>query len=280
MNVLVAGCGYVGTSLGLRLAAAGHTVWGLRRDPSGLPASIRPVPADLAQPSALTALPAGLDAVVYAASAGGFDDASYRAAYVEGPAHLLAALEAQGHRVRRVVFVSSTGVYAQQDGSFVDENAPCEAKDFSAMRLLQGERLLRAGPYPATVLRLGGIYGPGRTRLIDDIAAGRATIASGPPRYANRIHRDDAAGAIAHLLSIGEPADLYLGVDDDPADEADVIRWLAARLGVPVPPVAPGAAAPPGRRGNKRCLNARLRAAGYAFVYPTFREGYGALLRP
>lgn len=282
MRVLIAGCGYVGSELGRRLAAAGHEAYGLRRDPSSLPASIRPVAADLGDAGALraaldAALPTGFDAVVYAAAADGFDEARYRAAYVDGPRRLLDALLARGATVRRFVFVSSTGVYAQQDGSWVDEDTPAEPPEFSGRALRDGERAVLAGPYPATVLRLGGIYGPGRTRLVDAVRTGAARAREG--LFTNRIHRDDAAGALAHLLGLDAPAPLYLGVDDEPAEEPVILDWLADRLGVPRPPR--DAAAPRDgleRRGNKRCRNARLRAAGYAFHFPTFREGFAALL--
>ncbi len=131
------------------------------------------------------------------------------------------------------------------------------------------------------VLRLSGIYGPGRTRLLDLVRSGRATYPPGPPRYANRIHRDDAAGVLAHLLRLPSPAPLYLGVDDAPVDLAEVLTFLAVELDAPLPrleeaPSVPGTASP--ERTSKRCSNALLRAAGYRFRYPTYREGYGALL--
>ncbi len=277
MNVLIAGCGYVGTELGAQLAAAGHVALGLRRDPSGLPDPIRRVAADLGDASALaSALPRGLDAVVYAAAAGGFDEARYRAAYVDGPRNLMDVLAARREPVRRFVFVSSTGVYAQQDGSWVDEDTPAEPREFSGRALLEGERAVLAGPFAATVLRLGGIYGPGRTRLVESVRRGAARARAG--LFTNRIHRDDAAGALAHLLALAAPAPLYLGVDDEPAAEADVLAFIADRLGVPRPPQDPGV--PLDRlehRGNKRCRNARLRASGYVFRFPTFREGYASL---
>jgi nucleoside-diphosphate-sugar epimerase len=145
--------------------------------------------------------------------------------------------------------------------------------------MLEAERLLASAA--GVALRLGGIYGPGRTRLIDGVRAGRATIRPGPPRWTNRIHRDDAAGALRHLIGCalaGAALEaVYVGVDDEPADDAVVLRWLSQRLGAPPPPGADDAA-PPGRSGNKRCRNARLRATGYAFAYPSFREGYGALI--
>lgn len=278
MTVLIAGCGYVGTELGLRLARAGHVVHGLRRDPSRLPPAIRPVAADLGDAASLQAVPRGLAAIVYASSAGGFDEARYRAAYVDGPRRLLDLLAARGEDVRRFVFVSSTGVYARQDGAWVDEATPPEPDDFSGRALLEGERAVAAGPFPSVTLRLGGIYGPGRTRIIDSVRRGEARVRPGT-LYTNRIHRDDAAGALAHLLALEAPAPLYLGVDDEPAAEADVYAWLAQRLGVPPPRPDPAVPAERlERRGNKRCRNALLRASGYVFTYPTFREGYAALI--
>ncbi len=277
-RILIAGCGYVGTRLAGLLTEAGHQVWGLARTPATLPPGVTPLAADLTQPSTLGALPPGLDAVVYAAAAGGYDDARYRAAYVDGLGNLVAALASQGHQPRRVVFTSSTGVYAQDDGEWVDEDSPAEPDGFSGRRVLDGEGVLHAGPFPGTVVRLGGIYGPGRASLIDQVRQGVPMVPPGGPRYSNRIHRDDAARAVAHVLALDRPEPLYLGVDDEPADLAEIVAWLARRLGVAVPPVASSSG--PGLlvgRGNKRCRNRRLRASGFHLTYPTFREGYAAL---
>ena len=286
-RLLIAGCGYVGSELARRLVADGHGVFGLRRSPGALPEGVQPLLADLCDRAALRAAlgeveHGGIDAVVYAAAADRGDDEAYRRAYVEGLGHVLGWADAQGMRPPRVLFTSSTAVYAQEDGAWVDEDSPTEPTHFSGVRMLEAERLVAAAG--GVSLRLGGIYGPGRTRLIDGVRAGRATIRPGPPHWTNRIHRDDAAGALRHLIERsvvgGTLAPVYVGVDDEPADEAEVLGGLAARLGVPEPPVAPPGAAPPAsaRGGNKRCRNARLRASGYAFAYPTFREGYGALL--
>jgi nucleoside-diphosphate-sugar epimerase len=286
-RVLVAGCGYVGGELARRLAADGHAVFGLRRSSGALPEGVQPIAADLCDRTALCAALAevehgGIDAVAYTAAADRGDDDAYRRAYVEGLANVLAWADAQGMRPPRVLFTSSTAVYAQQDGEWVDEDSPTEPTHFSGTRMLEAEGLLAAAG--GVALRLGGIYGPGRTRLIDGVRAGRATIRPGPPRWTNRIHRDDAAGALRHLVGCALAGDalapVYVGVDDEPADEAEVLRWLAGRLGVPAPALAAEGEAPAGRArgGNKRCRNARLRATGYAFAYPTFREGYGALI--
>jgi nucleoside-diphosphate-sugar epimerase len=278
-NVLIVGCGYVGTALGMRLAATGHIVWGLRRSAEGLPPGIRHVAADLTAPETLQELPRALDVVFYTAAPNGSDAAAYRAIYVDGLRHILEALVHQHQSPRRVLFTSSTAVYAQSDGEWVDETSPTEPRHFSGCRVLEGERLLLDGPFPATVLRLGGIYGPGRTSLIARVRQGLATCRGGPPLYTNRIHRDDCAGALHHLMTLPEPDALYIGVDHEPADQCVVLRWLADQLGAPPPSVEASSGADSRRhRTNKRCRNARLVASGYAFHYPTFRQGYAALL--
>ena len=275
-RILIAGCGYVGTRLGEELAADGHPVFGLRREPHGLPPEIHPVAADLGEPAALAALPPA-ELVVYAASASGRSEESYRRAYVDGLRNLLGALDGRG--VRRLVFVSSTGVYGQEGGEWVDETTPCEPRHFSGRILLEAEALALGAPFAAIVVRFGGIYGPARTRLVEAVRAGTATCTDDPPLWTNRIHRDDCAGVLRHLLALERPEPLYVGVDDEPASQCDVYRWIARRLGVPGPKVEAAAGETRyGRRSNKWCGNRRLRASGYAFRYPTFREGYGALI--
>ena len=287
---LIAGCGYVGSALAALLRDAGHDVHGLKRRPVGLPEGVAPLAADLADAksldAALATLPGSPDVVVYAAAADGGDDEAYRRAYVAGLRNVVAALHARDATPACLLFTSSTAVYAQDDGSRVDETSPTEPHEFRGTRMLEAEAVVASCGWPAASLRLGGIYGPGRTRLIDGVRSGRAVIRPGPPRYGNRIHRDDAAGALAHLIASALAghalAPRYLGVDDEPSDEAAVLRWLASALGVAKPPVRAerGVRARSGGRSasNKRCSNALLRASGYAFRYPTFRDGYAALI--
>lgn len=279
-RILIAGCGDVGTVLGLQLQQAGHAVWGLKRQPDTLPAAIRKLAADLTDPASLSTLPPDLDYVFYTAAADGFSEDRYRAAYVDGVANLLHALQASDQHPRRIFFTSSTSVYAQCHGEWVDEDSPAEAAGFAGRCLRQGEDLWWNSPYPATVIRFGGIYGPGRTRLLDSLRQGTATCVEQPPVYTNRIHRDDGAAALQHVLALHDPQSLYVGVDDYPASQCEVLRWLAARLGVPEPEVISAAAAPEAMlRANKRCRNARLRASGFQFRYPSYKEGYAALLQ-
>lgn len=272
MRVLIAGCGYIGTALAELLVRDGQHVWALRRGGVVLPKGAESVQGDVTKPETLSMLPASLDAVVYAVSAGGYDEARYRAAYVDGPRNMLEALRATSPRLKRFIFISSTGVYAQSDGEWVDENSPAEQTHFSGATLLEGERIVAGSPFPSTVLRLGGIYGPGRTRLIESVRNGNATLPA-RPTYVNLIHRDDCASMIRHLLAIGDVSDLYLGVDNKPADRREILTWIAKQINAPIPQVEEGAVSARSQRGNKRCRNARIFAAGYQFRYPTYREG-------
>ncbi len=286
-RILIAGCGDVGAALGQSLSVAGHQVWGLKRHPADLPPGIQPLAADLTDPATLNGLPPALDGVVYSAAAASFSEAAYQAAYVAGVENLLDALYRTGQQSPRLLFTSSTSVYAQHQGEWVDEDSPAEAEGFSGRCIRAGERRMWDSPWQVVVVRFGGIYGPGRTRLIDGVRAGTATRPAGPPLYTNRIHRDDCARVLEHLLFLPEPARLYLAVDDDPAPLGEVLSWLAARLGAPEPPLAANPPLKPGAgtgdpalrtRTSKRCRNARLRATGFQIRYPSYRDGYAALL--
>ncbi|WP_144660084.1 SDR family oxidoreductase [Paenarthrobacter nicotinovorans] len=275
MTVLIAGCGDLGTEVGLRFAAVGHHVVGLRRSPEKLPPEIHGIRADLS--GHVPELPGDVDIVVIAVAADASTEEAYRAAYLNGVKNVLDALERQSIRPRRILFVSSTAVYRDSGGAVVDESTPAEPTRFSGKVLLEAEDLLfaRTAGTRAISVRLGGIYGPGRTRLIDQVRSGKATIPA-QSKHTNRIHRDDAAAMIVHLATMEqEPEAVYLGVDDDPAEYGDVLRFLAGELQLPAPPVGP---ASDGGAGDKRCSNSRLRSTGFTFAYPSFREGYRAIL--
>ena len=278
MTILLAGCGDLGTEAGLRFHALGHRVVGWRRSPAKLPSAIEGVAADLSAPG-LPPVPADTTAVVIAVAADSPSEEAYRASYVDGLTHVLDALERDGVQPGRVLFVSSTAVYGDAAGGWVDEGTPAVPGGFSGRVLLEAEELIQARfrgtATTATSLRLGGIYGPGRTRLIDQVRNGSADIPE-DVRYTNRIHRDDAAAAIVRLATMAaRPEATYVGVDNDPADLGTVLRFLATEMGLTEPPAGD---AGPARGGNKRCGNGLLLSTGFAFTYPTFREGYRAVL--
>jgi nucleoside-diphosphate-sugar epimerase len=266
----------VGSALAELLAGVGHEVFGVRRDVSALPDGIAPVRADVSRPDGIGGLPARIDFIFYMVGAKVRDADSYRAAYLDGLGHLLRVLGDEGQAPQRILFTSSTAVYGQSRGEWVDEDSPTHPRGFAGEIMLTTERLLHGSPHPSTIVRLGGIYGPGRTRLLDAAISKQPVAEREPPSFSNRIHRDDAAGALAHLIGLEEPAPLYVGVDSEPADPSDVQRWIAGELGV----VLAVAEQPDSRpSGGKRCCNERLVASGYDFLFPTYREGYGEILR-
>lgn len=272
-RVLIAGCGDVGSLLGTSLAHEGHEVWGLSRNPENLSLGIRPIEANLADPQSLTGLPANVDFIFYTAAAGRRDEATYRQVYVEGLRNLLALFERRRAKPRRIFFTSSTSVYAQEQGEEVNESSPAAPRHFSGQLLLEAEDVLRTSQISSTVLRLGAIYGQGRDGLINRVREGVARYRDDEVHYTNRMHRIDCAGALRHLMGMPDPAALYIGVDQEPVPERELLFWLAEQLGAPEPQAVDTPSSP---SGNKRCLGAALIKAGYRLRYPTFREGFAA----
>lgn len=278
-RTLIAGCGYLGGALGRRLVANGHEVWGVRRSAAPLPHGVRPLRGDVAAADRLIDGVGGLDVVVYAVSPDGPEDRAYRAAYVDGLARLTVAVRRASPNLQRLVFVSSTAVYGEREGAWVDEESAVQPDGQGARRLREGEEIAWNSACPATVVRCGGIYGAGRAKLVHRVRCGTEVCRRGPSRYLNLIHQEDCAGALAHILSLPRPARCYVAVDCEPAPRCEVLRWIARQLGVPPPPVVEESdPAARGRRGNKRCRNTRLVGSGYRFAYPTYREGLAQVM--
>ena len=269
--VLIAGCGDLGQRVGRLLGAQGSRVLGLRRRAQDLPAGIEPLAIDLS--AGVPRLPL-VDRVVFCAAPDSADAAAYRAVHETGWGNLLAALRAAQRPLQRVLLVTSTRPYAQQDGSWVDEDSPVTVRDAQTASLLRAESMLRESGLPGLVLRLAGLYGAGEGPLLRSLREARARCASGSPRWSNRMHREDAARAIVHLLGLADPAPLYLGVDCEPTDHAVLLHELATWIGVP----APAFADLPSPAVSRRCRNARLLASGFRFLYPSWREGYRVVL--
>ena len=272
-RILLAGCGDLGERVAQRLRAHGDEVWALRRQPPARGMhGIHWLRGDLTDPASLRELPAGITRLVYLPAPATRDKAAYRAIFVDGLRHLLDALDRR--KLARVLFVSSSAVYGEHDGDWVDEATPTDPPGFNGAVLLEAEQWLAEQSLPSTVLRLAGLYGPGRLQLVERLRAGQLRVPRETPHWANRIHVDDAAAAIAHLLQLKSPQPLYLGVDDTPMLLDELYDFLAALIDAPLP--AEGAA--PAGVGSKRLRNARLRASGWAPQWPDAREGYAALL--
>ncbi|MFJ1571988.1 NAD-dependent epimerase/dehydratase family protein [Pseudomonas sp. NPDC088322] len=279
LSALIVGCGDVGGRLALQLLTSGWHVSGLRRSIDQLPEGVQPVAADLTDAQIPAAWPERApDYLVYCVAASQHDEAGYKAAYVDGLRNVLSWLQVRGQQPRRLLFVSSSSVFAQQDGQWVDETAPTEPTGYSGKIMLEAEQVALKSGIPASVVRLTGIYGPGREWLLSQVRQGYR-VAQQPPLYGNRIHAEDAASLLAYLLAADVRGvtleDCYIGVDDDPAPLADVVAWLREYLGVTQWSDEQRVR----RTGSKRCSNARARALGWAPVYPSYKEGYAAILR-
>jgi len=290
MRVAVLGCGYVGIELGRQLTAAGHDTVGVRRSESGVTAieaaGFTGVQADVTDADALTAVP-DADAIVFAASSGGRGAEAAREVYVEGLQTAVDHFCGREDPPDRFVYTSSTGVYGDHDGEWVDEETPIEPTTAKTEVLAEAERIALERPaeydVDGTVARYAGLYGPDRYRL-DRYVEGPVTEG-----YLNMVHRDDAAGAVRYLLE----ADLARGeavnvIDDEPVAKWAFADWLAEQCGEPDPPkrtieerLAAGDVSETVERRlrmSKRVSNERLRGLDYAFAFPTYREGYRAAI--
>lgn len=272
--ILIVGAGYVGGSLADRLLAEGREVIILRRRAEHPPGS-RLIQADLADGATLQGLPSCAQ-VVYCAAADSGSEEAYERAYLTGLRNLLQALPSPPH----VLYVSSTSVYAEAQGGWVDEDDSRLVRHGPSRFIVAGEEFAKEASSAATILRFGGIYGPGRSYFLRRVASGQELLYTGPVQYSNRIHRDDCVGILLHLLGRRDLwGTVYNGVDSEATDRNRVIHWMAEQLGRPLESLArtdDSSLIP--HRGNKRISNRKILASGYTYQYPSFREGYRELL--
>ena len=288
MRVLIVGCGYVGLPLGAELVRRGHEVSGLRRSALAeaelKAAGITPLHADITRPETLARLPRNFDWVVNCSASGGGGANDYRKVYLDGNRNLLAWLADSA--VENFVYTSSTSVYAQNDGSVVTETSPVEPEADTSRVLVETEKLLLEAvaerKFPAVILRVAGIYGPGRGYAFKQFLRGEARIEGDGSRVLNMIHRDDLIGIIIAALERGTPGEIYNAADNAPASQLEFFTWLAAELKQPLPPKVAADAEVWRKRGvtNKCVSNAKLRAElKYEFRFPDFRAGYKPEIR-
>jgi nucleoside-diphosphate-sugar epimerase len=269
-RILIAGCGYVGQAAADLFHAAGWSVEGWTRcETSAAGLATKPYPVrgvDLSQCAQVARQAAAFDAVIHCASSRGGDAESYRRIYLEGALNLLESLPGS-----KLLFTSSTSVYAQRDGSWVTEESETNPIRETSHILLEAEKLVldRSG----IVARLAGIYGPGRSALLSKFLEGAAIMDSENDRFVNQVHRDDIASALLWLLSRKtQAAQIYNVVDDQPILQSECYRWLAQRLNRPLPPIGKSTLARKRGESNKRVSNAKLRRLGWAPRYPTFAD--------
>lgn len=284
MKVLVAGCGYVGTALGAELVKAGHEVWGLRRDLDAARAfevyGIKPIVANLLRADTLKSLPS-VDTVILCQAPSKRND-EYKEVYLDATRTLLSVLPEKS--LRKLLLVSSTSVYAEMDGSWVNEatdpmagnHADAESCENAKTLLAQEELVMKSG-HPAMVLRLSGIYGPGRNR-VRSIMEGRIKPVLSDV-YMNRIHVHDIVRGIRLLLDKGVPGQTYLGADDAPSTQREFYTWVFEKLSISLPIASKQGEAVTAHGSNKRCSNQKLKDLGFHFRYPTYKEGYQPIIQ-
>lgn len=275
-NILVIGCGDIGYQVALRLHQQGHQVTGLKRS---APAISTPFPifiADIRLASSLVSLPRGFDAVIFIVAPDSRQAEEYQALYDVGLSHLLAHFAA-AEASPSWLMVSSTSVYEQNCGEWVDETSITEPASATSRWLAAAEKRLWITSERNCVVRFSGIYGPGRDWLLRRAAQGES-IQRQPPSYTNRIHSEDCVAVLLFLLEKQlagvalEPC--YLATDDDPAPLWEVMNWLSQQFACSPP--SPLLVAPDAPQ-NKRCRNTRLKALGYRFLYPSYQDGYAAV---
>ena len=279
-RVLIAGCGDLGLRVARLLAIENATnrSWGLRRHPNVKStddlSSFTWMKADLTQPDSLRDLPKEMTHVLYTAAPSARTEADYRAVYREGLERLLQAVASPA--LQRVLFVSSTAVYGDHDAQWIDEDTPAAPKSFNGQVLLETEQWLhtRQAQFETLSLRLSGIYGPGRNYLLERLRTGQATAPVAESHWVNRIHIEDAAAAVLHLMNLPNPKPIYLVTDSTPLPMRVLYEDLAKLIGGPLPPEGPA----PASVGSKRLSNARLRDSGFTLRWPDSRDGHAALI--
>jgi nucleoside-diphosphate-sugar epimerase len=277
-EVLIIGCGFLGEAAAELFSTQGRQVLGLVRGNVSLePLAGKPYETalcDVTDPASVEGLTNRLREVplaIYAVSSGRGGAESYAAVYRDGLKRIL-----DHWKPSRLLFVSSTSVYAQTDGDWVTEDSPTIPDRETGRILLEAEQIsLGAG---GSVARLSGIYGPGRSVLLRKFLMGESVLEEGGGRWINQIHRDDAAAALVRLGDPIVPPGLYNTTDDFPASQREVYCWMSDFLGKPLPPEGP--ADRNRKRGwtSKRVSNRKLHEIGWKPSFPSFRDALPRLL--
>lgn len=277
-KILIVGCGTIGYELAKVLAEVGHDVTGLKRDPP--PANhekFKYFRADITSPTDLDALDSDFEHIFFIVSADSRNENSYHDIYETGINNLLNRF-AQTASHAPWIFVSSTSVYGQSQGEWVDEDSATSPNKSTSLKIVNAEQKLMALNPANVVVRFSGIYGPGRGHLLR-MAQQAPSIQQHPPYFTNRIHQRDCVGVLAFLLEqrlAGVSLEqCYLASDDDPAALWEVVAWLARQVRCN-PPIAKISENDCGM--NKRCRNDRIKKLGYTFIYPGYKSGYSEMI--
>ncbi|HEX6565031.1 MAG TPA: NAD-dependent epimerase/dehydratase family protein [Chthoniobacterales bacterium] len=273
-SVLVIGCGYIGAQLLRDLSRSGWRASGTTLSESSAHAlrreGLEVVAADLRISDLRVLTENNPSVVVHCASSDKGGAVAYRKIFLEATTRLI-----QDTNFEHLIFTSSTSVYAQTDGSLVTETDSAEPERETGKILRETEELVLA--HQGTVLRLAGIYGPGRCVPLEKLLSGEAAVEGDGERIMNSIHRDDAVSAL-YLAAANRCQGIFNVADDTPVTQLEWFQWVCARLGRPLPPSVPRNLNRKRAWTSKRVSNAKLRSMGWSPVYPSFREGLEELI--
>jgi nucleoside-diphosphate-sugar epimerase len=285
-HLVIFGCGYVGAAVARWAATLGLRVTALTRNAASAlllrEVGIETVVADLAGTTWHNEIDAVPDFAINCVSSGGGGTEGYRHSYLQGTESIAAWASARGG-VANFLYTSSTSVYPQGGGALVEETLPVSAATDRAQILIDTEARVQSSPqawHRWFILRLAGIYGPGRHQLLEQVRAGE--VAGTGEQHLNLIHRDDIVSAVAVCLTAPTSVanEIFNVADDGGARKAEVVTWLAGELGLPLPkftglPLGDRRGVTPDRVIANRKLKTML---GWRPRYSTFREGYANLL--
>ncbi|MEQ1545564.1 SDR family oxidoreductase [Methyloglobulus sp.] len=277
-KILIVGCGAIGYELANTLADAGHDVTGLKRNPpTSSQEKFKFVRADITSSTDLAVLDTDFEHIFFIVSADSRNENSYDDIYKTGVDNLLSRLAKSGSQAPWI-FVSSTSVYGQNQGEWVDEDSITDPTKSTSLKIVNAEQKLISHNPANIVVRFSGIYGPGREYLLR-MAKQTPSIQQNPAYYTNRIHQRDCVGVLVFLLEqrlAGVSLEqCYVASDDDPSPLWDVLTWMTEKLRCN-PPIAK---MPENDADmNKRCRNDRLKKLGYQLLYPDYKTGYLELI--
>ena len=216
------------------------------------------------------------DTVIVTVTPDSYDDGGYKFAYVDTARYLVELWGDPALVPKHLLFVSSTSVYGQCEGEWVDEQSDTSPVRYAGKRVLEAEHIFRSSQLVTTIVRFSGIYSKERDFLVRQVREGKG----GDDNYTNRIHRDDCVAVLKHLSEMRwhseNLAPIYLASDSSPVRSKEIRSWLAKRLHI-APTSLQMSANDAGRAGNKRCDNRLLLETGYEFIYPTYESGYDFL---
>ena len=274
-KILIIGCGSVGALLAATLSANKHQVYGLRRTPPPESNnSIAYITADITNRQQLDQIETDFDYLIFMVSADSRTESSYRCVYQIGLENILSRFQ---HTP--IFFISSTSVYGQTNGEWVDENSDTQPESITSQLICQAEQRVMAINANNVIVRFSGIYGPGREYLLR-MARKSEPVQHTPPYYTNRIHQQDCVGVLSFLieqyLSGVKLQSCYLATDNHPATLWEVMSWLKLQMTIAAPTMKIHSE---DAEQNKRCSNQRLQQLGYQFIFPDYQRGYLELIR-